>query len=519
MGGGLFSAAFLILTNLPPLAPSNLSIVIDSTTSLSLTWRDNSIDETNFELERSNDGITFTSIASLATNTTTYLDKNLTTDQTYYYRVIAINADGETSSNIVSGVPKQPYTEEQIQRNIARIAYIQDSEVIKLGLKYIEKIQTKIDLSAREDLRLALVTVLTTDTTQVLTLSSEAQNLAALCMGHTKLTNASSAEIVKLIEGAQTKHAETAVIEFAKTTKLMPTLEIMSALKSKALNETIREIALATADQETIRYLIGVANTERNFDPLYGLDSPEAVDIVLKNYLDYFNPPPAPTNLTATLTTYNSVQLSWTDNSTNEIHFQIDVAIGETGGFNELAKVNGNTVYYSHQNLDPEKTYRYRIQSWSLTREGVNSNEVSITTPPKPDPMPDPAPEVPALPKSPKEVMSLADLTKRLRVYIDGKPHEESISALITYVKTSPLPLVAVEASNVLNQKFDRPAFDYSPSVTSLGLKAISEISNRAAQEFNDFVLPESLRREYGNTLRRNSTNLQDRFVKDESPK
>jgi hypothetical protein len=426
----------------------------------------------------------------------------------------ATGATGATGSQPIV-VP--PFSEVQIQRNIDRAGYLKDSDVIKLGIKYIEKIQTQMDLSSRSDLRKALMSVITADISQIQTVSLEAQDLAAKCLGHTKLTNIASEEIVILLQSANTKNAETAAIEYARTTKQLPTPEIMQALKNKSLNETIREIALATADHDTIHYLIEVAQAEKRYDPLYGLDSLEAAAIVVNNYLDYFNKPNAPTNLTATLTTYNSIQLSWTDTSTNEQEFEIDFAINE-GNFVELTRVPGNTIYYSHQNLDPQKTYKYRVRSMNLDQNGASSNEASVTTPDKPDPMPDPPPVIPELPKSPTAAMNLADLTKRLRVYIENVPHEDSTAALIQYVKLASAS-AAVEASRVLKDHFDRAAFDFSSPMTSLGLRAITLINARGVAEFNDFPLPENLRREYGNTLRQNATILQERFVKDETPK
>lgn len=413
--------------------------------------------------------------------------------------------------------PPPPFSEDQILRNIHRVGYLKDSEVIKLGIKYIEKIHAKMDLSARDDLRQALLSVITTDIATVTTVSHEAQELSAQCLGHVKQTNKASAELVNLITNGNPQLAEMAAVEYARTTKELPSPEIMQALKAKALNESIREIALATADHDTIHYLIEVARAEKRYDPIYGLDSQEAVDEVVKNYLDYFNVPEAPTNLTATLTTYNSIQLAWADNSTNEQEFEIDVIIGG-GNFGELTRVPGNQIYFSHSDLKPETTYHYRIRAMNLTRDGSVSNEVSVTTPPIPNPMPDPAPTIPELPKSPPLALNLADLTKRMRVYIEGKPSETSTSALIKFVKMGNSP-AAVEASRVLVDKFDRTAFDSSPEMTSLGLRSISEVNARAVGEFSNFGLPENLRREYGNVLRRSGTSLQERFVKDETPK
>jgi hypothetical protein len=75
----------------PPAAPSNLTATVTGSTSISLAWVDNSNNESGFLLERSSDGVTFTQIAALGVNVTSYGDSGLSSQATYYYRVRATN--------------------------------------------------------------------------------------------------------------------------------------------------------------------------------------------------------------------------------------------------------------------------------------------------------------------------------------------------------------------------------------------------------------------------------------------
>ena len=60
---------------------------------LKLTWRDNSTNENGFQIERKlGPNGTYVRIASVAANTTSYLDINLANGTTYCYRVRAFNA-------------------------------------------------------------------------------------------------------------------------------------------------------------------------------------------------------------------------------------------------------------------------------------------------------------------------------------------------------------------------------------------------------------------------------------------
>jgi FtsP/CotA-like multicopper oxidase with cupredoxin domain len=81
-------------TPLPPSAPTGLGASAVSTSQIDLAWTDTSGDETAFSIDRSDDGVNYTSIASPGANVTTYSNTGLAADQTYYYQVAAVNGAG-----------------------------------------------------------------------------------------------------------------------------------------------------------------------------------------------------------------------------------------------------------------------------------------------------------------------------------------------------------------------------------------------------------------------------------------
>jgi len=87
-----------------PLAPSNLiATAAASSAQVTLTWADNSSNETGFKIERSTDGVSFTQIATTATNIATYTDSTgLAYATTYYYRVRATNSVGDSAYTAVA---------------------------------------------------------------------------------------------------------------------------------------------------------------------------------------------------------------------------------------------------------------------------------------------------------------------------------------------------------------------------------------------------------------------------------
>jgi titin len=88
----------------PPAAPAQLTATAASTTQINLQWTDASDNETGFELERSTDGVTFTKIADLGANVTTYQNTGLTPNTRYVYRVRAKNAVGTSAYSNVADV-------------------------------------------------------------------------------------------------------------------------------------------------------------------------------------------------------------------------------------------------------------------------------------------------------------------------------------------------------------------------------------------------------------------------------
>jgi hypothetical protein len=82
----------------PPNAPSALSATGDLCSQISLSWTDNSSVEAGFRIERkTGSGGTWSEIATVSADTTTYLNPGLSESTDYYYRVRAYNATGNSS--------------------------------------------------------------------------------------------------------------------------------------------------------------------------------------------------------------------------------------------------------------------------------------------------------------------------------------------------------------------------------------------------------------------------------------
>ena len=74
-----------------PLAPSELKTTVISKDQIDLTWKDNSVNETEFKIERKTDSGNFVEIGSTTANVTIFSDKTVSINKSYTYRVLSVN--------------------------------------------------------------------------------------------------------------------------------------------------------------------------------------------------------------------------------------------------------------------------------------------------------------------------------------------------------------------------------------------------------------------------------------------
>lgn len=92
-----------------PQPPSGLSLTVNSSSSITLRWNDNSATEASFHIERSTDANTgFSEIASTGANVTTFENAGLAPATRYYYRVRARNATGNSAYSNTANATTQP---------------------------------------------------------------------------------------------------------------------------------------------------------------------------------------------------------------------------------------------------------------------------------------------------------------------------------------------------------------------------------------------------------------------------
>jgi hypothetical protein len=88
----------------PPAAPSNAAVSSTSCNSVSLTWDDNSDNETGFEITQSENGGSYTVIANVGANATSHAITGLSENTDYTFGVKAVNNDGQSGTAISNAI-------------------------------------------------------------------------------------------------------------------------------------------------------------------------------------------------------------------------------------------------------------------------------------------------------------------------------------------------------------------------------------------------------------------------------
>ncbi len=120
------------------------------------------------------------------------------------------------------------------------------------------------------------------------------------------------------------------------------------------------------------------------------------------------NPPPAPTVLSATQIGF-AIQLTWTDNSTNETGFEIQRRT-YLGSYGPLVTVGPNTVQHTDPGLTGGQTYYYQIRAVGGAQDGNSAWVVFVGNGTYVPPLPS-APGLTATPGTTSFSLSLTGIT------------------------------------------------------------------------------------------------------------
>lgn len=93
------------------------------------------------------------------------------------------------------------------------------------------------------------------------------------------------------------------------------------------------------------------------------------------------HPPDAPTGLTVSNVTFDSVSIEWTDTAFNENGFRIYRCVGfECTDFSMLTTTSANTTAFDDTSVSPDTNYAYQVTAFNGSGESLPSNNVETKT-------------------------------------------------------------------------------------------------------------------------------------------
>ncbi len=408
-----------------PAAPSNLSATTLSGTQINLTWTDNSTPPntaTGFDIEQSTDGVNFTQVATANAGSTSYTVGGLQISTTYTYRIRAFNSIGNSgysnnaSATTTNMAPILDFSNGFAGSNSSLT--FNGSAVVSGTLLQLTNGGNNEAGSAFSTNKVAVNGFSTVFSFQLLNgtnPSADGITITIQGAGNTALgppggglgyggtggiptslavkfdlynnqgegndstglyTNGAAPTVVGSINLTGTgidlhsQHVFNVAMSYGGTT-LGVTITDASTSASASQSYTINIPGTVGGNTAYVGFTGGTGGLTATQDIRTWTFSPTASA-----------PPAAPSNLAATAASGTQVNLTWTNNATNQTGFHIDRATDSGFSQNLVTQTAGaNATSFVDAGLTPGTTYYYRVRATNSAGDSANSNTASVTLP------------------------------------------------------------------------------------------------------------------------------------------
>ncbi len=375
-----------------PAAPTNLTATAASATQINLAWADKATDETGYKVEWSSNGTSGWTIitTSLGANTTSFQHTGLTAGTTYYYRVYAYNANGNSEySNITNAATQSsgtlPTLTTSAVTSYTSTTAVMGGNITNAGTPtYTERgvcfatthnpttsnNKTAISGTGTGTFSASVTSGLAANTLYYV--RAYAINSAGVAYGSEVSFTTQAAQAAPILTGPSTT---------ASVINLSWTYNWPQGIVSTSDHYQLESSYSATSGFTVRTYY----TYEDRRSPFTEQITPVAADVGKTIYFRVralsggsFTPysnvvgvyveslavaPNAPSNLVADATSPTSVKLTWTDNSNNETGFEIQRASTTVSGqWVTVYTTSANATSYTHTGLN-ETHPAYRIRA------------------------------------------------------------------------------------------------------------------------------------------------------------
>ncbi len=390
--GSSANSAQATATTLPsiPAAPSGLTATAISSSQINLSWTDNSTDESNFIVARSTtSGGPYTDIATLAANTTSFNNTGLSANTAYFYVVRATNAAGSSANSAQASATTLPLV-----------------PAAPSGLSATTVSAGEIDLLWTDNSANESNFVVGRSTTSGGPYSDIA-TLGANTVGYNNTGLSANTAYYYVVRATNTGGSSANSAQATATTLPFPpsapgglsatavsTSQINLAWTDNSPNETSFTVARSATTGGPYSNIATLAANTTSFSDTNLSAATTYFYVVRASNSGGSSPnsnegsdttfalvPNAPSNLIATPYNATQINLTWTDNSANELNFIVARSTTAGGPYTDVATLAANATSFSNNGLATNTTYYYVVRATNAGGSSVNSAESSATTP------------------------------------------------------------------------------------------------------------------------------------------
>ncbi len=336
-----------------PAKPTELTIVAPTLyNKVSLSWKDNSSNETAFEVFRSDNGLNFNTIAVLPANSVAYQDTTVAGATKYYYQVRAINQYGESDFDRSGRGVHYAYYETGI---ISQIPDFNTMLPVKTGRT------TNFSLGMQERLDYFAVKytgVITLPVSGSYTFYVSSNDGAKIYIGGEAET-----DVVVNHDGLQEAGNEVSQAKHLNAGTYPIVVKYFEATGDEVLIVSYKGPDGSGIDKQVIPFSVLGEEPVNVTTPV----APPA--------------PGAPANLEAYERTSSSIRLKWTSNSgTNATKYQVYRSYRNNTDYFLYAELPADATTFSDTDLFSSTLFYYKVKAIGPGGESAFSNEVSATT-------------------------------------------------------------------------------------------------------------------------------------------
>ncbi|MBW7891625.1 MAG: hypothetical protein H3C48_11510, partial [Chitinophagaceae bacterium] len=332
-----------------PAKPSGLTATAVSYKKINLSWSDNSNNEQSYEVYRSTDPMgSFTTIAALPANTTSYADTIVEPATTYYYKIRAINQYGESSFDRIGQGLEYAYYEKDNMSVVPDFNLLTPKKTGRVSTFGLGMQMRPDDFALKFD--------------GSININSSGSYMFYLDSDDGSLLYIDGA----LVVNNDGLHGSGGANEKSGTVFLSAGSHIIQVSYFERGGSEVLNVKYGSSGLGITKQFIPASILGESFASATTLSAPV--------------PPLPPSGMTAVALSNSAIKVSWVNNAENATEVELYRSYNGDHDYVLFAKLPANTTSYNDNGLYPSSLFYYKVRSVGEGGSSLFSNEVNVRT-------------------------------------------------------------------------------------------------------------------------------------------